>query len=675
MKHVYICNIAIKGREAIDVVLSKEKDIKQLFDKTNPQENLKSNLEKLDTSGNVIFIIDVHCTFLGAERMQQQSGVIIYRHLLKQFEKCQDKLKVVFYSPIPKDDLVRLKPENYVLKLLPFVECQYEGVDNFENALEDIFIYYNETGWPQFNNASENLLSGWALVNENQIKAGKDDNAKIRLNKNHKVLFVDDEAIQWKRVYEAIFNKGEFEIAFDAAEHSKYKESLSFVINGSQDEKIKSFVKERWVEPNYLIISDFYLTENHFPESLLSTDELQQKSGSKFFRLIREISPSIPFVFHTTSNKVSYYKYFDQLGVDDWMVKLTSSNTSVIEKITNFQYFQNTITYFFAPKKFVQHNMLRDILNEINEIKGDTELWWKNKEGIIPDRIYAQLYESWFMLRRYINKEKEFEENIMGQQIRRNEYIVPSAVISNLFKIQEYITSKGVKINVKDNNWLDNALVVIRNLASHIRHDTMFHLYDAYIYFKLILLYIKKSEEIGDIVQTSNYRFIVKNELVKGSFNSEIHNSLVICYLTIYMENFLNVANFDEEFIHFFNRSLNEKIYQLNFIGKKGSNQTTKLFLDLNKLKDDINTVISFLSSQINDISSGNSNEIEITHKSTQFSAQSGLKIPEYYLQDIRRLQIGLGLYVERFSKTDNLLGKYFFDDANKKIKLIEIKK
>ena len=44
----------------------------------------------------------------------------------------QDLLKVVFYSPLSQDFLIKLKPDNYVLKLLPFIECNYDGKFSYD---------------------------------------------------------------------------------------------------------------------------------------------------------------------------------------------------------------------------------------------------------------------------------------------------------------------------------------------------------------------------------------------------------------------------------------------------------------------------------------------------------------------------------------------------------------
>ena len=92
-----------------------------------------------DFTGNTVYVIDVHCRFTKGNKeffLQHQGGLVVYRHLLKQFEGRQDKLKVVFYSPLAAKYLVAIKPENNVLTLLPFVELLKEKDDD-GNIIDD----------------------------------------------------------------------------------------------------------------------------------------------------------------------------------------------------------------------------------------------------------------------------------------------------------------------------------------------------------------------------------------------------------------------------------------------------------------------------------------------------------------------------------------------------------
>ncbi len=65
------------------------------------------------TAENTIYLIDVHYSYEN-QKLQQQPGVDFYRRLLKNYESITnglDNLKVVFYSPLPKDFLINDKPD------------------------------------------------------------------------------------------------------------------------------------------------------------------------------------------------------------------------------------------------------------------------------------------------------------------------------------------------------------------------------------------------------------------------------------------------------------------------------------------------------------------------------------------------------------------------------------
>ncbi len=150
--------------------------------------------------GDVVYVIDVHFQYEQVGQvieLQEQGGVDVYRHLLAHYAGKSESLRVVFYSPIPKEELVRLRPENYVLNLLPFAEGSYS--EDFAGHLDRIIA---ERNWPQFNNASENLLSGWSLASKEGIRAGSPPEPIA--TDGHKVLVIDDEMPQWETALNAV---------------------------------------------------------------------------------------------------------------------------------------------------------------------------------------------------------------------------------------------------------------------------------------------------------------------------------------------------------------------------------------------------------------------------------------------------------------------------------------
>lgn len=98
--------------------------------------------ELLKGEGDLVFVIDVHCRFKQAERMQQQGGVKVFHGLRKIFVGRLKELRIVFYSPISRENLVRLKPENEILNSLPFIEVNSEN-EQFRSALQSLVDKYD----------------------------------------------------------------------------------------------------------------------------------------------------------------------------------------------------------------------------------------------------------------------------------------------------------------------------------------------------------------------------------------------------------------------------------------------------------------------------------------------------------------------------------------------------
>lgn len=390
MPRVFISNTKVQETEN-DIVFNSGKGIEQF-----------PLVEKAD---DTIFVINVHCSFIDADKMQKYGGVIIYRHLLKQFEKCQDKLKVVFYSPIPKEDLVKLKPENYILKLLPFVECNYEGKEQFETDLKEA----EKQVCPQFNNASENLLSGWALANKEKIIKGHEPE---KLNTNgKKILFIDDQQSEWKSTYDVIFenttilnikNAGGVEIQTQTAYRQKLKSDWNSFI------KLVKHQAEK-INPD-LILSDLYLEENHEETKPFKTlADIETISGFKIFDVVKSEFPYLPYMIYTTSNKVWNVEAFRSKGVWAWTVKDNTTNLSKEDKLAQFIYFTRSINKLINFEWDFVARVWKDVIKLKKTVDAEndkTKIWWYSdcpnaleiiKDCLITlDSVYAQRssYES-----------------------------------------------------------------------------------------------------------------------------------------------------------------------------------------------------------------------------------------------------------------------------------------
>ncbi len=128
MKPVFITNARLNTSEIDQIV----------FDKNLPLEQIVSMVE---FSRDLVFIIDVHCMFNQSVRMQLQGGVKIFHCLRRIFMGRLDELKIVFYSPISRGNLVKLKPENEILNKLPFIEVRCEP-GQFQKDLNNVMSEY-----------------------------------------------------------------------------------------------------------------------------------------------------------------------------------------------------------------------------------------------------------------------------------------------------------------------------------------------------------------------------------------------------------------------------------------------------------------------------------------------------------------------------------------------------
>jgi hypothetical protein len=327
-------------------------------------------------NGDFVFIIDVHCIFDGVKKLQEQGGVIFYRYLLKQFKECQDKLKVIFYSPIAAEYLVRLKPENYILNLLPFIELFPIDKESrnwsFEDALKP-FIDENYN-FPQFNNASENLLSGWAAFNEEKIKNGNDDEVKIKLNKS-KLCIVDDEFLQWQSTYLTIFDFKTGDVRFPPySSQSEFRQEWK---EGKALDNICDQVKDADSTKDIdAVLSDLYIEEDHEKTKPYKTRaDVEKISGFKLLKIIKEKYPYLPYMMFTTSNKVWNAEAFRSEGVWVWAVKNNSENVGGDDKAAQFEHFLNCINKIVNPEWRFVSRVWKDLI-QFQAQPNLPDYWW-----------------------------------------------------------------------------------------------------------------------------------------------------------------------------------------------------------------------------------------------------------------------------------------------------------
>lgn len=461
--HNFVSNKRLADRDN-DVIISIDRGIDQLYEKS------------IDTTGRHVFIIDVHCTFKGVEKMQQQGGVSIYRNLLSIFNGNQDKLKVVFYSPIPKDDLVRLNPENYVLRLLPFVECKFEG-GQFERDLSDQVAYNEENGWVQFNNASENLLSGWATVNRQKIVSGRWEEAKVNMN-GKRALIIDDEWQQWKATYSAILS-----------------DEADYFLSKCLD--IKNEFRKIDSEPFYqalkgditsydLVISDHYLYENHETDKWKTDEIIHSISGFKLFKMLRKLEPSIPVMFHTTSSKFRIFQTLSAMGADGQIPKNNNRNAQQSEKADTAQLFQEKLSEITADYSDCWLNEFYRYLTLTNG-KGQQD-WWK--QSIVSrkkdlNECINMLLVALILYKQYRNSTRSYREALFLQSDINPGALFYSGIINELGRFSE-------EINKRSNPEID----LIKKWRNVSAHASQYYNVSNEICLILIILLYKTLKEV-----------------------------------------------------------------------------------------------------------------------------------------------------------------------------------
>lgn len=517
-KIIYISNVDYQSEieDSLSITIVKDKLLGEQL-----------NSCELKPAENYIFVINLHCLFKGgADLMQDQGGVIIYRYLLNLFEGSLECLKVVFYSPLSKEEVIKQKPENYALTTIPFIEILPDPLNpcgwSFQDELSEIII---KNEFPKYNNASLNLLAGFGLYRHNKTQEHIN---KLNIHKK-KVLLIDDEQSLWKESYSLILGEGNI-ICYNEDELSKqieYRDHLREIGIADFIDNIKQLIRKNY-DSIGLIITDFYLLENHEINIFKQQSDIENISGFQIFETLRKEFPEIPLVFHTTSNKANIYKFMYNYGVDDWFVKRNSSILPVSDLEEYYIEFHKSASFFlneesvlflhdfwkiieelinnnnlkdaFELKRKVdtnkrENNICTEIENTLTNIRSEldqTKYWWiSNTERLCLNKVNFEtcveiLKDAWLALRNQLKRQYLFDQNFKKRFYQ--ESFGASSIISTLFQVNEFI-----KVS---NSQLFHTLTIFRNIASHASNKEFYSikLDDCLFFIKLQLELITKTE-------------------------------------------------------------------------------------------------------------------------------------------------------------------------------------
>ncbi len=440
---------------------------------------------------DAVFLIDVHCCFREAPEMDDQGGVLIYRHLLKLHERTPEKLKVIFYSPVSADGLVAISNgENYILKLMPFIECRYDGkfeeeLMAFVNALDardnrELDNGLNcKNGWPHFLCASDNLLSGWAMSvhNTNDRLLYQ----QIKVDKAHQILLLDDQLQFWLPIYQAIF--ADFDACFI---FPKYVTQKAFRQAWRNNDALAEIQKKAKVAT--AVISDLYINEDHWNTKFFKSEkDLCEISGYLVLKSVKTEYPHLPYMMFTGSNKVWNYEVFHANGIWNWSVKHVDVVIDGLSdpRVQNFGHFESNVARILDQ----DWSDLRELWRKFQNLKDDFRTrWWMrnlydkspsnwprrwpitNPQSTAKEKIAAAEYEaegimelienSFLLLSRTFSTTKAFESDFLKDS--------DSAIFAQVVIVTGGIIEKlGMKLKSDEFNEIANFLFLLRGYFAH----------------------------------------------------------------------------------------------------------------------------------------------------------------------------------------------------------------
>lgn len=503
-----------------------------------------------------LYVIDVHCGLKQSdgEVPHHFGGLTIYRYLLKLYDRHPEKLKVVFYSPIELDTLVKIsKGEHYVLKLLPFVHWRNEP--EFMDRLNEVVEEYERKGWPQFVVASENLLSGWAAQ---RWKYNNGIIEKIHIPAKHRILIVDDQMAPWRKTFEVVFEG--FPDRFIVPEfgsQSDFHRDWDFIIK--QDVIVQA-------ENATAVISDLYLAQHHeeTKKYFKSNDELKGISGFQLLTALKEKYPFLPYMMYTSSNKVWNYEVFHSHGIWNWSVKGREPDLKKEDKIEQFEHFESNVNAILDE----DWSDIRELWKRLIKLEIDLhEKWWLRnltpEKSVLRKQVFPPPASD--MIRRHrdyehaISKAKTIVQSLKNQLFLLNRGFVLrkgfeslhtaavdalnyAQIVLNVHGIVEELKMVSRRKDSEDFNVIASFLFLIRGYFAHGLYADGASRSDAILAFSAILdiLEYRKRSDIVKVVQHTNSK--QTNEQVMPEFVKGLNFLYYAVFRSVMPSNFGNIG-------------------------------------------------------------------------------------------------------------------------------------
>lgn len=332
----------------------------------------------------------------------------------------------------------------------------------------------------------EQLLEYRDILRDSDLKIGLiDDEA-------HKISRGGGTSIGWQKVYSNILYENDQQVV-DLLDDNHMDVRLDASNEGTLKKLLNRIECDLNFDPLACVFLDLRLLEDS-----TKPGDVDNASGIKVLKKIREVEPSVPVIVTTASNKVSSFFEITKTGADAYWVKQGVDERRVAEEsVSNYIRLLNLA----SKTKSKEYQFFRRFGKEISSLKKEDNLWWENHEWYddkyenkVTTRgrreiVFNILEESVLMTRSYLKKSVMEYTNqnteSSGSMINR---VTLWSIFQHLGKVLEEIHRWDKMGILKDKNngtigghytnsgefqnrrkdWFGYRLYSIRNNASHL---------------------------------------------------------------------------------------------------------------------------------------------------------------------------------------------------------------
>lgn len=424
---------------------------------------LNKEIWNLNVIEDCTFIINLHLKSNGSKRFIA-AGLTIYQYLLKILRKYLNNKHFIFISPVNSLNMKKLNKFSLIITYFPIIPLNFTKNDLYDSLNQETF---------RLNIDSFNFMIGWIL------NRPKPNLPKALWNKS--ILLIDDEYEFWIMPFKEIFGK---QILIERIDSSKkyYRDILIDSNLVKWQAELTSIINN-----TAIVICDLYLTENHETEFRSSLTNIENISGYKIFKVLRDNYKFIPILIHSSSSRIWNYKLFDISGADDWCVKVQKIDEKESELRQYYSEFETIITNLTSDL-YTNIQILWNKFIDLKRKHNFNHYWWykelaKNKNDLMVDSIMGLLENSFILLRHYLSERNKFNA------FKTDNYSSPNdidnffslGIISNLAKISEWTVTDGTYVSNESsisNQIVNEAFYFIYILRNDATHTTSFKYFD-----------------------------------------------------------------------------------------------------------------------------------------------------------------------------------------------------